>query len=178
LRCLEKESERLKIISDNRLDGEYYMSQTFEHLARNTALAIHEPVSVAVSNAFHIDDEPKVVITGDLRLHITTYDAAHCPTKGHYRIATEGLQSPLHIVWIVDGHMLSQCDSELEIAFDMRGRAAGETLTRQLSVQVTALAGQGPIVHSSVFIQIVVVPNDIQVAIKNDSQKFYTDEHS
>jgi hypothetical protein len=71
--------------------------------------------------------------------------------------------------------MLSQGDGELEIAFDMRGMAAGETLTRLLSVQVTAQTGQGPIVHSSVFIQIVV-PNEIQVANKNDCQTFYADE--
>ena len=72
--------------------------------------------------------------------------------------------------------MLSQREGELEIAFDMRGVAAGETLTRLLSVQVTAQTGQGPIVHSSVFIQIVVVPNEIQVANKNDCQTFYADE--
>ena len=48
------------------------MSQTLEHLARNTAFAKLETASVSVSNAFHIADEPKVVITDDLRLRIAT----------------------------------------------------------------------------------------------------------
>ena len=72
--------------------------------------------------------------------------------------------------------MLTHSDGEIEIAFDMRGRTVGETLTRQLSVQVTALAGQGPIVCSSVFIQIVVVPNEIQTVNKNYSQTFSMDD--
>ena len=51
----------------------------------------------------------------------------------------------------------------------------GETLIRQLSVQVTAMAGQGPVVHSSVFIQIVVVPNEIQMA--NKMARLYEEQH-
>ena len=70
------------------------MSQTLEHLARNRAFAKHEPASISVSNAFHIADEPKVVISGDLRLRIAANDAAHYPTKEHYSIATEGLPIP------------------------------------------------------------------------------------
>jgi hypothetical protein len=70
------------------------MSQTLEHPARNTAFAKHEPASISASNALHIADEPKVVITGDLRLRIAANDAARCPAKGHYSIATEGLPIP------------------------------------------------------------------------------------
>jgi hypothetical protein len=153
------------------------MSETLEHVARNTSSTSNELALVTARNTFHIAQEPKVVIKGDIRLHITECDAAHCPAKGHYTIETQGLLSPLHIIWIVDGHVLAHRGGEIEIAFDMRGRSVGETLTRQLSVQVTAQAGQGPIAHSSVFIQIVVVPNEIQVANRDDSQKFNTSEH-
>ncbi len=65
------------------------------------------------------------------------------PSERTHTIAVEGLQGPLHIIWIVDGHMLTHSDGEIEIAFDMRGRMVGETLTRQLSVQLSALAGPG-----------------------------------
>lgn len=154
------------------------MSQIVEHLARNTSSAIHKPASVAARSISLIDHEPKVVITGDIRLHITDYDAAHFPAKGHYTIETEGLLSPFHIIWIVNGHVIAHSGGEIEIAFDMRGRTAGEIVTRQLSVQVTAQAGQGLVVNSSVFIQIVVIPHEIQVANKNHSQTLNRYEQS
>ena len=135
------------------------MSQTVVDLARNTSLAIHEPGSLPARSALHSDPEPKVVITGDVRLRISACDAAHCPAKGHYTVAIEGLQRPLHVMWIVDGAVLTHSDREIDIVFDMRGRTVGETLTRQLSVQVSAQGGQGCVVHSSVFIQVVVVPD-------------------
>ena len=136
------------------------MSQIVEHFARNTSTAIDEPGSRAARSALQSVHEPKVVITGDVRLRIRARDAARCPAKGRYTIATEGLQHPLVVLWIIDGQVLHQSDREIEVAFDVRGKTIGETLTRQLSVQVTARGGYGPVVHSSVFIQVVVVPGE------------------
>src|SRR5579885_1356634 len=142
------------------MPGEYFMSQMVEHLAGTTLPAIHKPALVAARSALNIGHEPKVVISGDVRLYIPVCEATRCPAKGHYTIATEGLPGPLHVIWMVDGQVLSHSHYEIDIGFDMQGKAVGETLTRQLSVHVTAQGGCGPIVHSSVFIQVVVIPGD------------------
>ena len=106
------------------------------------------------------NSSPKVVITGDLRLRVTESYAARRPVKGHYRIETEGMQEPLHVIWIVEGNVLNHTVHSIDVAFDLRGTPAGETLTRLLTAQVTESNGQGCIVHSSVFIQISVVRDD------------------
>jgi len=104
---------------------------------------------------------PRVVITGDIRLRVTESYAALRPVKGHYRIETEGMQEPLHVIWIIEGNVLNHTVHCIDVEFDMRGTPAGETLTRVLTAQVTERNGQGCIVHSSVFVQILVVSDDL-----------------
>ena len=113
------------------------------------------PGDLATTNS-----SPKVVITGDIRLRVTESYAARRPVKGHYRIEIEGMQEPLHVIWIAEGNVLNHTVHAIDVAFDVRGTPAGETLTRLLTAQVTDGNGQGCIVHSSVFIQISVVRDD------------------
>ena len=106
----------------------------------------------------HIPDSmPGVVITGDVRLRVTESFAALGLVKGRYRIETDGIQEPFHVIWINEGQVLKHTTHSIEVAFDVRGMSAGETLTRLLTAQVTERNGQGRIVHSSIFIQISVV---------------------
>jgi hypothetical protein len=107
------------------------------------------------------NSSPKVVITGDIRLRVTESYAARRPVKGHYHIKTEGMQEPLHVIWIAEGNVLNHTVYAIDVAFDVRGTLAGETLTRLLTAQITGSNGQGCIVHSSVFIQILVVKDDL-----------------
>ena len=107
------------------------------------------------------NSSPKVVITGDLRLRVTESYAARRPVKGHYRIETEGMQEPFHVIWISEGQVYNHTAHSIDVTFDMRGISAGETLTQMLTAQVTERNGQGCIVHSSVFIQISVVSDDL-----------------
>jgi len=72
----------------------------------------------------------------------------------------EGMREPLHVIWIVEGNVLNHTVHAIDIAFDMRGTPAGETLTRLLTAQVTESNEQGCIVHTSVFVQISVVEDD------------------
>ena len=109
---------------------------------------------------------PKVVIEGDIRLRVTESYAAGRPVKGYYRIETEGMQEPLQVIWIIEGNVLNHTVRSIEVEFDVRGTPAGETLTRVLTAQVTDQNGQGCIVHSSVFIQIFVMLDDLR---KSDS---------
>lgn len=109
------------------------------------------------------DNSPKVVITGDIRLRVTESYAAHRPVKGHYRIEMEGMEEPLHVIWIAEGNVLNHTIHAIDVAFDVRGTPAGETLTRLLTAQVTESNGQGCIVHTSVFVQIFVVRDELPV---------------
>src|SRR6266699_3369842 len=104
---------------------------------------------------------PGVVITGDIRLRVTESYAAGRPVKGFYRIETEGMQEPLQVIWIIEGNVLNHTVRSIDVEFDVRGIPAGETLTRLLTAQVTDRNGQGCIVHSSVFIQIFVLTDDL-----------------
>lgn len=104
---------------------------------------------------------PKVVIRGDIRLRVTESYAALRPVKGHYRIEIEGMKEPLHIIWIAEGNVLNHSVQAIDVAFDVRGTPAGETLTRLLTAQVTENNGRGSIVHSSVLVQISVVKDDL-----------------
>src|SRR5438105_6000884 len=106
------------------------------------------------------NSSPKVVITGDLRLRVTESYAARRPVKGHYRIETERMREPLHVIWIAEGNVLNHTVHAIDVAFDLRGTPAGETLTRLLTAQVTESNEQGCIVHTSVFVQISVVEDD------------------
>lgn len=108
-----------------------------------------------------INSQPKVVIKGDIRLRVTELYAARRPVKGRYKIDTEGMQAPLHVLWMIEGNVLSHTVHTIEVAFDVRGTPAGETLTRQLTAQVTERGEQGCVVHSSVFVQIFVLNDDL-----------------
>jgi hypothetical protein len=108
-----------------------------------------------------INSQPKVAIKGDIRLRINEQYAARRPVKGRYQIDIEGMQEPLHVLWMIEGNVLSHTVHAIEVAFDVQGTPAGETLTRQLTAQVTDRGGQGCIVHSSVFVQIFVVNDDL-----------------
>ena len=44
-----------------------------------------------------ITSQPKVLITGDIRLRVAESYAACRPVKGRYQIDIEGLQEPLHV---------------------------------------------------------------------------------
>ena len=141
------------------------MSDTLEPVERTQSLAIQTSVLKAVSQIPALTPRtggmPKVVIKGDIRLRVTESSAALRPIKGHYRIETEGMQEPLQVIWIIDGNVLNHTVHAIDVAFDVRGTPAGETLTRVLSAQVTERNGQGCIVHSSVFVQIFVVRDDL-----------------
>ncbi len=104
---------------------------------------------------------PKVLIQGDIRLQVTESYAALRPIKGHYRIETEGMQEPLHVIWIIEGKVLNHTVHSIDVTFDVRGTPAGETLTRLLTAQVTDRNGQGCIIHSSVFVQIFVIRDPV-----------------
>ncbi|OLB53252.1 MAG: hypothetical protein AUI01_12150 [Ktedonobacter sp. 13_2_20CM_2_56_8] len=103
------------------------------------------------------NSNPKVFIKGDIRLRVTESYAGRRPVRVRYIIETEGMQEPLHVIWMIEGNVLNHTVHCIEVAFDVRGISAGETLTRLLTAQVTNRGGQGCIVHSSVFIQIFVV---------------------
>jgi hypothetical protein len=107
------------------------------------------------------DGMPRIVIQGDIRLRVTESFAARRPVKGYYRIDTEGMQEPLQVIWIAEAEVLNHTVHSLDVAFDVRGTPAGETLTRLLTVQVTESNGQGSIIHSSIFVQIVVVRDEL-----------------
>lgn len=140
------------------------MSSTLEQMDRAQSLAIQAPLS---KKASHIPGSvpgtskmPKVLIQGDIRLRVTESYAALRSVKGHYQIETEGMQEPLHVIWIIEGNVLNHTVHSIDVEFDVRGTPAGETLTRVLTAQVTERNGQGCIVHSSVFVQILVVSDD------------------
>ena len=110
------------------------------------------------------DGMPRVVIQGDIRLRVTESFAALKPVTGHYRIETEGMQEPLQVIWIAEATVLDHTARSIDVAFDVRGIPAGETLTCLLTAQVTESNGQGCTVHSSVFVQIFVVRNELERA--------------
>jgi hypothetical protein len=143
------------------------MSDTLEQVERTQSLAIQTSLLKEVSQIPALTPRtggmPKVVIKGDIRLRVTESSAALRPIKGHYRIETEGMQEPLQVIWIIEGNVLNHTVHAIDVAFDVRGTPAGETLTRVLSAQVTERNGQGCIVHSSVFVQIFVVRDDLPV---------------
>ena len=108
---------------------------------------------------------PKVLIRGDIRLRIPKSYATSRSVMGHYHIETEGMHEPLQVIWIIEGNILNHTLRSLDIEFDMRGIPAGETRTCVLTAQVMDTNGQGCIVHSSVFIQIFVVCDDLRTGV-------------
>jgi hypothetical protein len=141
------------------------MNNTLKQVERTPSLARQESLLQEASHipgrVAGIDGMPRIVIQGDIRLRVTESFAALRPVKGHYRIETEGMQEPLQVIWIAEADVLNHTVHSLDVAFDVRGTPAGETLTRLLTVQVTESNGQGSIVHSSVFVQIFVVRDDL-----------------
>ena len=77
-------------------------------------------------------------------------------------MCSSDLQEPLQVIWIIEGNVLNHTVRSIDVEFDVRGIPAGETLTRLLTAQVTERNGQGCIVHSSVFVQILVVRDDFR----------------
>ncbi len=141
------------------------MSDTLKQVEPTQARAIQasllKEVSHVPARVPGTDGMPRVVITGDIRLRVTESYAALRPVKGHYRIETEGMQEPLHVIWMIEGNVLNHTVHSIDVEFDVRGTPAGETLTRVLTAQVTERNGQGCIFHSSVFVQILVVSDDL-----------------
>jgi hypothetical protein len=81
-----------------------------------------------------------VSIQGDIRLRVTETYAALRSVKGHYRIETEGMQEPLHVIWIIEGNVLNHTAHSIDVEYDVRGTPVGETITRLLSAPLTRLA--------------------------------------
>ena len=144
------------------------MSSTLKHMEQAQVPAIQTPLLKKVAHppesALGTGGMPKVVIEGDIRLRVTESYAAGRPVKGHYRIETEGMHEPLQVIWIIEGTVFNHTVRTIDVEFDVRGILAGETLTRVLTAQVTDKNGQGCIVHSSVFIQIFVVRDDLRTS--------------
>jgi hypothetical protein len=129
--------------------------------SRARQASLLQEVSPIPARVAGTDGRPRIVIQGDIRLRVTESFAALRPVKGHYRIETEGMQEPLQVIWIAEAEVLNHTVHSIDVAFDVRGTPAGETLTRLLTVQVTESNGQGSIIHSSIFVQIVVVRDEL-----------------
>ena len=144
------------------------MSSTLKHLEQTQTQAIQVPLTHEVSHlpgrVRGTDGMPKMLIQGDIRLRVTESYAAGRPVKGHYRLEMDGMEEPLQVIWIIEGNVLNHTVRSIDVEFDVRGILAGETLTRVLTAQVTDKNGQGCIVHSSVFIQIFVVRDDLRTS--------------
>lgn len=140
------------------------MNEMLEHMEQIPLPAIQAPLFDELpvrDNTPGTHGTPKMVIKGDIRLRVPEKYAALRPVKGCYRIEMEGMQEPLHVLWMSEGTALNHTVHSIEVAFDVRGVSAGEILTRQLSAQVIDKGGQGCIMYSSVFVQIFVVKEDL-----------------
>jgi hypothetical protein len=142
------------------------MSNKLKNREQTQAPAIQAPLVKEVSRLPSGVRErvgvPKVLIRGDIRLRVPEFSATSRPVKGHYHIETEGMHEPLQVIWIIEGNVLNHTVRSIVVEFDVRGIPAGETLTQVLTAQVTDKNGQGCIVHSSVFIQIFVMRDDLR----------------
>jgi hypothetical protein len=105
-------------------------------------------------------EHPKVLITGDIRLNITEWEAALHPITGDYRIETAGMREPLYTLWHAEGQVLSRQARSTGVTFDVRGARAGETRTYLVAVQVVESGAQGRVVQSGVFVQVVVTGDE------------------
>lgn len=144
------------------------MSYTIEQIKRaETQTSLAEEVLRVPGNISGNDEMPGILITGDIRLRVNESNAALRLVMGHYRIETQGMQEPLHVIWMVEGNVLHHTAYSIDVAFDLRGMLAGETLTRVLSAQVTDCNGRGHIVLCSVFVQISVVKDDRILGVAN-----------
>jgi hypothetical protein len=105
--------------------------------------------------------QPKVLITGDLRLYATESEVALHPIKGSYSIKTEGMQEPLHILWHSEGQVLRRQARSTDIVFHLPGTRAGHICTYLVAVQVTERGMQGRVVQSGTFVHIFVTRDDL-----------------
>lgn len=101
-------------------------------------------------------EQPKVSITGDIRMCVSELDTAVRPIIGHYSIEPTGMQEPLYTLWYAEGRVLHRQAHSTTIAFDMHGARAGETRTYLVAAQVTESPERRCIV-SGVFVQILVM---------------------
>ena len=101
-------------------------------------------------------EQPKVSITGDIRMCVSELDTAVRPIIGHYSIEPTGLQEPLYALWYAEGRVLHRQAHSTTIAFDLHGARAGETRTYLVAAQVTESPERRCIV-SGVFVQILVM---------------------
>jgi hypothetical protein len=153
-------------LNNTRVQEKESMSNTLKQIGRTQAPAIQVPLlkkePQIPGRVRGTIGTPKVLIQGDIRLRVTESYAAGRPVKGYYRLEMEGMQEPLQVIWIIEGTVLNHTVLSIEVEFDVRGIPAGETLTRMFTAQVTDKNGQGCIVHSSVFIQIFAVRDDLR----------------
>jgi hypothetical protein len=106
------------------------------------------------------DQQPLVIIKGEISLCVTESEAALQPVIGRYYIETEGMQEPLHLLWNAEGQVQYRHARSTPIAFDLRGTPAGHMRICQVAVQVVERGGQGRVVQSGVFVQIVVTSEE------------------
>ena len=136
------------------------MRATRERTKQTPAIAMQVPhiqeMTPMPAIAPAIEGPPQAIIQGDVRLRINESLAALRPVEGRYWLETEGMQQPLHVIWIIEGNVLNHTAHSITVAFDMRGTSVGETRTHLLTAQVTDKNGRGYVVHSSIFIQITV----------------------
>jgi hypothetical protein len=108
---------------------------------------------------------PKVIIKGDIRLQVPESYAAFRSVKGSYSLDIEDMKDPLQVIWIAEGRVLNHQRKAIDIEFDMKGAKAGQRWTYLVTAQVTDQGGLGCVVHSSVFVQILVAEDDFPVAV-------------
>lgn len=143
------------------------MSSTIKRKEQTQVSVIRSSLLKEVTRSQRVREHvgvPKVLIRGDIRLRVSKSYAANRPVKGHYYIETEGMNEPSQVIWIIEGKVLNHTVRSLDVEFDVRGIPAGGTLTRVLAVQVIEANGQECIVHSSVFVQIHVVRDDVRTS--------------
>ena len=114
---------------------------------------IHYPLMPEVETE---REQPKVSITGDIRMCVSELDTAVRPIIGHYSIEPTGMQEPLYTLWYAEGRVLHRQAHTTTIAFDLHGARAGETHTYLVAAQVTESPERRSIV-SGVFVQILVM---------------------
>jgi hypothetical protein len=105
-------------------------------------------------------EQPKVFVTGDIRMCVTESEAALRLITGHFSIETVGMQEPFYTLWHAEGQIHSHQARSTSIAFDARGARAGETQTYLVAVQVVESGARGRAVQSGVFVQVVVTGDE------------------
>jgi hypothetical protein len=105
-------------------------------------------------------EQPKVFITGDIRMCITWQEAALRPITGNYSIETVGMQEPLYALWHSEGQVSSRQARSTNITFDARGVRVGETQTYLVAVQVIEGGSRGRAVQSGMFVQVEVTGDE------------------